>query len=544
MGAVVFRNGTVWRGNGRPDTDRLLVVDGRIAPWDEDVSPDLSVDLNGGLLAPAFGDGHAHPILAGLEQQGPAIRDARDVSEIVERIQAWAQDHPHDEWIVAASYDATLTPSGLFDARWLDAVVPDRPVMLRAWDYHSVWCNTRALELAGIDEDTPQPEVGEIPRREDGQPLGTLLEWGAVDLALRVAPAPSLDQGVEALEYATRHLATRGIAWLQDAWVDPDDIETWLAAAQRGVLRCRADLALRADPLRWAEQRYQLTGQRDRIRAAPHLTCNTIKFFVDGIIENHTAHLLHDYADACTRGMKVWQHDELLAAAAFVDELGFELHIHAIGDAGARSALDAVEHIQAVNGPRDRRPVIAHAQLVDDDDLPRFAQLGVIACFQPLWATTDDVMQQLTLPRLGPERGHRQYRIGSVLRSGAPMSFGSDWPVTSADVLPALQTAVTRARQDGTPHGGWMPEERIDIVNALDIVTRGVAYQAGAETSRGVLDDGFEADLVWLSADPRQSPIGDLTSISVLGTWVAGIPTYQSNSTSSALQAQMERTHV
>ncbi|MDV6270803.1 amidohydrolase [Rhodococcus globerulus] len=527
MGSIAFRNGTVWRGRDLADTDRLLVVDGHIQPWRGDRGVEHTVDLEGGFLAPGFGDGHAHPILAGLEQNGPQIRGARSVPEIVETVGEWARAHPGDDWIVAASYDATLTPSGLFDAQWLDAAVPDRPVLLRSWDYHSVWCNTRALELAGIDRDTPQPKLGQIPRRADGEAMGTLFEWGAVTLAMQAAPPFSLEAGVAALDFATHHLAAQGVTWIQDAWVDPDDIEIWLAAEQQGVLACRADLALRADPLRWAEQRTQLAAQRARIEATQSLTCRTIKFFVDGIVENHTAHLLHEYSDACTRGMEVWKQDQLLAAAAYVDALGFELHMHTTGDAGARSALDAVEHIIAVNGPRNRRPVIAHAQLVDDADLPRFAELGVIACFQPLWATNDDVMQVLTLPRLGIERGHRQYRIRTLMQSGAPLSFGSDWPVTSADVLAGLQTAVTRARSDGTPLGGWMPEERIDITAALDVVTRGVAYQAGAETRRGQLGDGYEADLVWLSADPRKLPADKLTSVKVLGTWVAGTPTYQ-----------------
>lgn len=524
--AVEFVNGTICRGGGLLDVDRLVVIDERIASGRDPHLINQTIDLEGGYLGPAFGDGHAHPILAGLETQGPQVRKATSIAEIVAIVAKWAKAYPDVPWIVGGSYDASLVESGLFDARWLDEVVSDRPVMLRAWDYHSVWCNSRALELAGIDADTEDPELGRIPRRADGTVLGTLLEWGAVDLALRAAPPVGLSAGIDALRYATEHFAAHGITWIQDAWVDPRDIELWLAADGAGVLACRADLALRADPLRWERQRHELVAQRDAIEASPNLTCRTVKFFIDGIVENHTAHLLEDYSDTCGRGTPVWPRDDLLAAAAFVDDLGFELHMHATGDAGARSALDAVEHLVAVNGPRDRRPVIAHAQLVDSADLHRFAELGVIACFQPLWAAHDDVMEVLTIPRLGEHRGSQQYRMRTLLDSGAHLSYGSDWPVTSAHVLGGLRTAVTRQNNRGLPAQGWIPAERIALGEALDIATAGVAYQARAEHCRGTLAANNQADLVWLSADPRAVAVSELADITVLGTWLAGRRTY------------------
>ncbi len=521
-----FVNGTVWRGVGLETASRLLVVDGQVADWDDSQPAEVIVDLGGGFLAPAFGDGHSHPIMAGLEQQGPQVRSAANVSEIVDMVGQWAAMHPGGSWIVGGSYDATLAEDGRFDARWLDAAVPDRPVVLHAYDYHSVWCNTRALELAGINADTPEPALGSIPRRDDGSVLGTLLEWGAVDLVMGLVPTTPLEAGVEALRYATTTFASHGITWIQDAWVDPKDIEIWIAADRAGVLACRADLALRADPLRWEEQRKALADNRARVETASNLTCRTVKFFVDGIVENRTAHLLEDYSDSCCRGMAVWEHDALLAAAAFVDSLGFELHLHAIGDAAARSALDAVQHVAAVNGPRDRRPVIAHAQLVHPGDLHRFAELGVIACFQPLWATADEVMTKLTIPRIGSHRGGQQYRIRALVDAGGPVSYGSDWPVTSPDVLLGLRTAVTRQTGEGSPAGGWIPDERIELETALDLATRGVAYQARAEGSRGTLFTGAAADLVWLSADPRSVDIAAIAEIQVCGTWLDGTRTF------------------
>lgn len=514
-------------GNAAPDTDRLLVVDGVVAPWSDEVEPDEVVDLAGGFLGAAFSDGHAHPILAGREEAGPAIRQATSVEQIVTAVAQWAGEHPEAEWVLGASYDATLVPDGLFDATWLDAAVPDRPVVLRAWDYHSVWCNSAALRLAGIDASTPDPPVGRIARRPDGTPLGTLFEWGAVDLVMDRAPAHGLQSGVEALARATARLAACGIAWVQDAWVEPADVDVWVEASRTDRLAVRADLALRADPLRWVSQVPELATLRARAEAAPGLTCHTVKFFVDGIIENRTASLLEPYADACTHGLPVWSPDALCRAAVEADAAGFDLHLHAIGDAGMRAALDAVEHVAATNPPRERRATIAHAQLVDPADLGRIARLGVVVCFQPLWAQLDDVMRELTLPRLGPHRV-TQYPIASVVATGARISFGSDWPVTSPDVLAGIATALTRHHPQRPAEPSWLPEERIDIETALDAATSGVAHQAGEGRLRGTLHAGRLADLVWLSADPRQTPPERLTDLSVLGTWCAGVRTHPS----------------
>jgi predicted amidohydrolase YtcJ len=530
MAAVVFVNGTVHATAHETERgarlDRLLTVDGRIAGPDVGVPADAEViDLGGGYLGPAFGDGHAHLMQAGREAAGPQIRSAGSVAEIVESVRAWALARPDLDWIVGASYDATLAPGGQFDARWLDQAVADRPVVLRAWDYHTVWCNSRALELAGITADTPDPADGIIARRADGTPLGTLIESGATDRVLRLLPPVSVDDGVEALLLATATAASYGITWVQDAWNEADDLDVWVEAARRGVLAVDTDLALRADPARWPTQRDELAALRDRVTGTPGLTATTLKFFVDGIIENHTAYLLEEYADACTRGLPVWTDKQLREAFLDADRLGFDLHLHAIGDAGVRLALDAAEHLRSTRPDSDRRITVAHAQLVAASDLSRFAAADVTVCFQPLWAAEDEVMRELTLPRLGPGRA-LQYRMRSALDAGARISFGSDWPVTSPDVLAGIRTAVTRQTPDCLPPGGWQPTERITVEEALRAATKGVAYQARSERVRGHLAPGTQADLVWLSADPRAVPVEELGRLRVRGTWRRGVRTY------------------
>ncbi len=295
MGATVFLNGTILDGHGADAAaTTALAIDGdgtwiATGPEAEALHGDAEsvIDLAGGVLAPAFGDGHAHPLQGGLEKLGPQVRACRSVAEIVACVKRWADEHPEQEWIYGASYDATLAADGLFDARWLDEAVPDRPVVLRAWDYHTVWVNSEALRRAGIDADTPEPPLGRIPRREDGSPLGILQEPGAVDLLLPVEPGRPHHERVEALRLATEEYASLGIAWIQDAWVEPAEVEAYLDASARGQLATRVNLALRADPLRWRDQVPAFVEARRRVEELddPLLTAATVKVFVDGVVE-------------------------------------------------------------------------------------------------------------------------------------------------------------------------------------------------------------------------------------------------------------------
>ena len=252
MPSTLFRGGTIWTGVNGQTTDALLVVDGVVQALGKAARAQMQgaepVDLGGGFLMPSFGDGHAHPLPGGLEAVGPQVRRCKSVDEIVDEVRRFAAEHHGDEWIVGASYDSSLAPDGLFDARWLDAAVPDRPVALRAWDYHTMWVNSAALERAGITADTPDPVLGEIPHREDGSVLGTLREWGAVDLVTAVMPKHDEGVRVAALGTAADYYLARGVTWVQDAWVEPDDVDTYIAAARSNALRMRFNLALYADP--------------------------------------------------------------------------------------------------------------------------------------------------------------------------------------------------------------------------------------------------------------------------------------------------------
>jgi predicted amidohydrolase YtcJ len=536
---TLFYGGTIWRGAGREAASVAVVRNGVIEALEDEAErlaadaeragePIEGVDLEGGFLMPAFGDGHAHPLFGGLEGEGPDVGAANTIPEIVAEVRRYAEANPDREWILGASYDGSLSEGGLFDARWLDEAVADRPVVLRAWDYHTVWCNSKALELAGIDAETPDPELGEITRRDDGTPLGTLREWGAVELVTEIAAPRPMEERLRAIDRFAEYYLARGVTWVQDAWIEPGELEVYLEAARTGRLGMRVNLALYADPRRFADQLAWFEEARRQVTDAssPLLTANTVKFFADGVVENETGALLEPYCSALHKhGMSVWGAKPLAEAVRAVDALGFQVHIHAIGDAAVREALDAIEYAIEQNGPRDRRPVIAHAQLVDDADLDRFAALGVIPNMQPLWAQLDALMTVLTVPRLGEERAAQQYRMRSIEASGARLAFGSDWPVSSGDPREGIAIAVTRRTVEGDPAGGWTPHETLPVELALDAYSSGVAHQAFADHATaawGEITPGAAADLVWLERDPRTIEPADLRHLPIRATYLAG----------------------
>jgi predicted amidohydrolase YtcJ len=351
-----------------------------------------------------------------------------------------------------------------------------------------------------------------------------------MDLMAAVVPARAEKLRVGGLSTAADYFLARGVTWVQDAWVEPADVDTYIAAAEQNALRMRFNLALYADPRHFDTQVAEYAEQCSRVEAAGSalLTANTVKFFADGVVENETGALLAPYCSGLhNHGQQNWAGQSLAEAARRVDDLGLQIHIHAIGDAAVRQALDAIEYVIETNGPRDRRPVIAHVQLVDDQDLARFAQLGVIPNMQPLWAQLDALMTVLTVPRLGPERADRQYQIRSLSNSGAPLSFGSDWPVSSGSPLEGIAIGTSRCNAEGQPEGGWTPHEILPIEPALSAYTAGVANQAFAETTWGRIIPGASADLVWLDRDPRTIAALELPAIGIRATYLRGVAVYQ-----------------
>ncbi|MFE5136075.1 amidohydrolase [Streptomyces fagopyri] len=486
------------------------------------------VDLAGRLLLPGFQDAHLHPVPAGLELARCDLTGARTAEETVRAVRAYADAHPDREWITGGGWSMEAFEGGTPTKEVLDAVVPDRPVYLPNRDHHGAWANSRALELAGVTRDTPDPADGRFERDASGEPTGMLQE-GAMRYVGRLAPPSTPADRLAALLRAQRHLHALGVTAWQDALVgsfvgmeDPSD--AYLAAAREGSLTARVVGALWWDRERGAEQIPELVARRAALSHG-RFRATSVKLMLDGVAENGSAALLDPYLDTCgcvtaNRGTSFIDPARLPAYVTELDALGFQCHFHALGDRAVRDALDAVEAARKANGPSDTRPHLAHLQVVHPDDVPRFARVGATANIQPLWAAHEPQMDELTIPFLGAERAARQYPFGSLLRSGARLAAGSDWPVSSPDPLQGIHVAVNRVAPDGTGPV-FLPAERLGLTAAFTTYTAGSAY-ANHLDDTGSVRVGALADLVVLDRDPYAGPPEEIGATGVALTYVGG----------------------
>ncbi|MFF9156346.1 amidohydrolase [Streptomyces sp. NPDC014846] len=530
---LLFTGGPVLTPEGRTATavavtgDRITAV-GR-AEVRELAGPRTEVvDLAGRLLLPGFQDAHVHPVPAGLELSQCDLSGATTAEDTVAAVRAYADAHPERKWILGGGWSMEAFAGGIPTKELLDAVVPDRPVYLPNRDHHGAWVNSRALELAGIDRHTPDPADGRIERDASGGPGGTLQE-GAMQLVGRLTPAATPADRLAALLHAQRHLHALGITAWQDALIGDfpgmdDPAEAYRTAAREGTLTARVRGALWWDRERGAEQIPELVARRDALSQG-RFRAGTVKLMLDGVAENHTAALLDPYLDPCgcataNRGKSFIDPGRLPAFVTELDALGFQCHFHALGDRAVRDALDAVEAARAANGPSDTRPHLAHLQVVHPDDVPRFARLGATANIQPLWAAHEPQMDELTIPFLGPERTAWQYPFAALLRSGARLAAGSDWPVSSPDPLQGVHVAVNRVEPGGS-RPVFLPDERLALADALTAYTAGSAYVNHLDDT-GRVAAGALADLVVLDRDPFAGPPEAIAETAVALTYVGG----------------------
>lgn len=472
------------------------VVDGVMAPSVSDAELDNEIDLKSQFVMPAFRDGHCHPLFAGREHVGPDVTEAASLQEIADIIRVYAEVNPEVPWIDGAAYDRSIGAE--FHRSELDAIVVDRPVVLHGADHHTLWVNTKALELAGLLDSVPKVSSGSVDVDADGVPTGVLREWEAMQLIMKQIPPLSLDQELDALDWAQRTLLEAGVVEVQDAWIDPGMTEVYLESARRGRLEVKTNLAFRADPATWRVDFEYFEEMRNAVIELnnPSLKANAVKFFVDGVLGSSTASVVEPYVAgpaAHTHGEQVWNFNELHSAASAANARGYQLHLHAIGDAAVRTALDLIEKIGPV-----LPAVIAHTELVTDSDLIRFAELNVTANFEPLWAREDG--QLLTcVPQLGRDRLDTMYRMRDMVNAGARISFGSDWPVSSPTPLLGVATAVNRSLPGGE---SWMKEQALTVREALTAYTSGVAVQFARPGLTGTLEDDQPAEFVVLSGNP------------------------------------------
>ncbi|MFJ3905498.1 amidohydrolase [Streptomyces sp. NPDC090025] len=537
---LVFTGGPVFTGDpARTRATSLAVVGERIVAVGHDevrglIGPGTEVvDLAGKLLIPGFQDAHIHAVYGGVELAECDLSGTTGVDEYRRIIAEFAAAHPGQEWITGGGWSMESFEGGLPTREFLDAIVPDRPVLLVNRDHHGSWANSRALELAGITADTPDPADGRIERAADGTPSGVLQE-GAANLVSRIVPPCSAADRIAGLLRAQRLLHSYGITGWQDALLGefggkPDPSDAYVACAEDGTLTARVTGALWWDRERGAEQIPGLVAQRAKLDVG-RFRAGSIKIMQDGIAENFTAAMTSPYLDGCgcatgNTGLSFVDPEALRGHVTALDALDFQVHFHALGDRAVREALDAVEAAVAANGRRGNRHHLAHLQVVHPDDIARFARLGALANIQPLWAAHEPQMDELTIPFLGPERAAWQYPFGDLVRAGATLVAGSDWPVSSPDPLAGIHVAVNRAEPGATDGRVFLPEQRLDLSTALAAYTAGSAHVNGHDDA-GSLRAGHLADLVVLDRDILTAPAAEIAEARVEQTFVGGARVY------------------
>jgi len=539
---VVLLGGHIYTMDAsRSWAEALAVQGGRIVAvgTNGDVRPLVGpetrvVDLGGRLVLPAFRDSHVHPVSAGVELGQCSLNELVTVEEVIARVRSCAAEHPERPWIVGGGWDPPLFPEGNPGRALLDELVPDRPAVLSSADGHSAWANSLALAAAGLTRETPDPPDGRIERDpRTGEPSGTLRET-AVDLVMRRAPSPSPSEYADGLRRALGIMNRFGIVAFQEADADEAILETYLRADREGWLSARVGVALQTDPEEGLGQVDRLV--EDRRRRTRRVVPGTVKLFLDGVIEGAlSAALLQPYLDPATgrpgappnRGLPRWPPERLDAMVTRLDALGFQVHMHAIGDAAIRMGLDAIEAAQRANGKRDARHHLAHIQLFDPTDIPRFRRLDVVANFQPLWAYAHAYNTELTEPYLGPERSRWLYPIRSLMDSGAVVVGGSDWSVSSVNPLDAIEVGVTRREPGATSGEAWIPEEQVDLPRMIAAYTIEGAWASFEEEESGSLEPGKWADLIVLDRNLFDLPLHEIHAAKVLWTVLEGETVFQ-----------------
>jgi len=534
---LALTGGAIYTVDGsRSWAQAIAIDDGRIVYVGTDagakdyIGPQTKVvPLKGRMVVPGFQDVHIHPISGGIEANGCDLNAVTNVEGYVETIKKCAAAHPNDPWITGGGWSmAAFGPGALARKELIDAVVPDRPVILDSRDGHTSWANSKALELAGITKDTKDPPDGRIDRDpKTGEAVGSLQE-GADDVVKAKVPPVSDAQRDAGLRYAIKMLNGYGITGIQDASVDEDDLKSYHRLDDAGALSLHVVGAIWWERDQGLEQIENIKRLRSEYTGG-RIDAGTVKIMQDGVMESYTAVVLEPYklpGKKDVRGIPMVDPELLKKAVTQLDADGFQCHFHAIGDGAVREVLDAIEAARTANGDLGHRHHISHIQLIHPDDQPRFRKLHVIANFQPLWAYADDYVKDLTLPFISKFTASYMYPIASMEKSGAVVAFGSDWSVSSANPLEEMETAVTRMGALGDTKVPFMPDERISLPEALAAFTINAAYTNRDEKNTGSLEVGKRANLAVLDRNLFEIPPTEISDAKVLVTLFEGKPVH------------------
>lgn len=509
--------------------DGVFVAVGSNAEIEPLVGPQTEViDLSGRWALPGFHDAHVHPTMGGQGLLGCDLTFEDSVEAIIAEVTACSVRFP-EGWLEGIAFDLSLFGQDGPHKSLLDGVNSTRPIILWGSDGHNAWANSKALELAGITADTQDPDLGVIERDPDGSPSGTLRET-AQELVREAMPKPTPESTREALAAGIAHLNANGITSFIDAWVGREDYETYQALDRAGELNARVRTSLTFESgfaRHYGDEWEQVLEARNGFESE-RINHDSIKLFLDGGLEGETAALLEPYVGMHGhRGELILTPEQLNDAVVRFDSMGLQVHMHAIGDRAVRAGLDAVEAAREQNGISDNRHHISHLQMIHIDDIERFASLDTTANFQALWAYPDEWIMELNLPVVGEERVQGMYPVASVERAGGRIVGGSDWNVSSANPLEAIETAVRR--QDVFEPAGPVlnGNERVSLSTMIDAYTINAAWLMHQEDRTGSIGPGKRADVVVLDRDLFEIPATEISEAQIVMTLLDGEVVYE-----------------
>lgn len=487
------------------------------------------IDAQGHLVLPGFVDSHIHFLDGSFSLGRVNLEGAKDPADIQQRLREYAAQHPGTGWVLGRGWNyAMFGAVALPHKKYLDEIFPDRPVFLEGYDGHTYWANSKALALAGITRETPDPPNGSIVRDpQTGEATGALKEE-AQALVARMVPKPTRAEKLAALRAGIRWANLHGLTRVHSCGGDFPELDLYDELRRHGDLTLRFSIAYFLDP---PELRPQDLEAIEAARIKFHdewIDTDAVKFMLDGVVESHTAAMLTPYSDdPSVKGKLFWDPAKYDAAVAELDKRGLQLFTHSIGELAVRTALDAYENAARLNHTRDRRPRIEHIETVAAADIPRFGKLGVIASMQPLHSYPDDNLNNVWARNAGPDRSSRAWSWRSIAQAGGRYTFGSDWPVVTLDPWIGVQTAVTRQTVEGAPPEGFVPGQRLSVAEAIRGYTLDAAFAGRREKTEGSLEPGKLADLIILSHNLFEIDAHKIAETKVLTTIVAGQVVYQ-----------------
>jgi hypothetical protein len=538
---IILYNGRIWTGNETPAFVEAVAIKGNLIlqTGTTDALKMLAgkktylIDLKGNLVTAGINDAHIHFLEGSLGLTGIDLYESKTLDEALTSIEQFAKKYPEKKWLTGMGWQYNIFEGGMPEKKaldQLDAVSNGHPIYIDAYDGHSIWVNSVALKMAGITNKTIFTGFGEIIKDANGEPTGALTE-GARALVSKIVPLPTTAEKLDALREGMRYAKSHGITSIQNASGSIEEFALYQTLLKNGELTLRSSTAFSAGKNTTEQDIQQFVKVKNSTYKNPLLSAGCIKFMLDGVIESHTAPMLEQYSDV-TADSKKSNSDFALPLGTYrslltrFDKEGFQIYTHAIGDRSVREALNAYENAQKVNGTSGKRHRIEHIEQSDPEDLPRFAKLGVMASMEPIHADPGTI--DVWAKAIGVKRLSHSFVWASMLKNKVHLVFSSDWPAClTPDPIRGLHNAVNRQSIDGTPPGGWVPEQKVSVKDAMIAYTQGGAYSSKEENSKGKILPGYLADIIVFSQNLFEIPSVEIYKTKVLFTIFNGKVIYE-----------------